>query len=304
MQRTYAEVAATANGGGSLAPAPASQSARGQNAGQSLQQQLGSITKQLAQVVSPIGEARASPPEAAGPNTLEDKQALSSQLQQLQASLAALPDCQEFLAVRNQLLKQIEETKTKVSSSKPLGARLDGCRNALERARQRQATAEAALQAATLARDAAKSQVAKYESELAELETLVADEAQKKRSSSCLSRLQKEMHQIVKEMSSSAHVDGTEATVALQQMAALFQNLSGIAAKSQAAATVAAATTPCERARLQQMLQQNASIVPPTVAASAHTYVEALQVAAEIPVGDGDSPMEAVPQTGIALGGG
>ena len=76
------------------------------------------------------------------------------------------------------------------------------------------------------------------------------------------------------------------------------------AAGRESAATVAAATTPCERARLQQMLQQNASIVPPTVAASAHTYVEALQVAAEIPVGDGDSPMEAVPQTGIALGGG
>ena len=115
--------------------------------------------------------------------------------------------------------------------------------------------------------------------------------------------MHKEMQQIVKGMSSSSHIDGSEATLVLQQMAALFQNLSGIAAKPQAAATAAAVSAPCERTRLQQMLLQGSSIVPPTLAGLASTHVEALQVAAGIPLGDGHSLMEEDPQAATALGG-
>lgn len=284
-QRSYAEAAASASNisfekekNGAIV-----QPGRIRNAGQSLHQQLGLITKQLVQVAAPASDITCLPVPSPA-NAAEDRTALSSQLQQLETSLAALPDCQDFAPIRSQLTKRIEEAKSKICSAKPLVARLDGCRGALERGRQRLATADAAVQAATLARNTAAAQVAKFKSELAELEAMVAEDAKKKESSTCLSRLQKEMQQIVNEMTCSAHVEGVEAASAMQQMAALFQNLSSIALKSQAASLQAtlpgsacptqgaiAAAAPAlaqqaEKMRLQQMLIQNASNVAHTVA--------------------------------------
>ena len=279
--RSYAEVTAAAAEPDAASFASSPQYPQTQSNGQILQQQLGMITKQLTQVVS--DEIDSAPSEAACLNAAEDKQIISHQLQNLITSLAALPDCPEFSTVRAQIQKQIDDTKAKISHTKPLGARMDGCRNALDRARKRQATAEAAFQAATLAREAADAQVQKYMSELAELETLVSDEAQKKESSTCLTRLQKEMQLVVKERSSSFHVDGSEAALALQQMTALFQNLTDIAAKSQAAA----ATSPGEQARLQQMLYQNARQGQSVNEDAAMPLASASQAATLAPAGPG-----------------
>ena len=270
--RTYAEVAA--------APAPSIAPAKGASTkvpspGQTLHQQLSSITKQLGSVVSQSGDVvmtqtpTQTPMQVETPDspqqTGDERQALTSQIGQLENSLAALPPGPEYQCIRDQISTQIAQTKAKICSTRPLGARLDGCRDALERAKHRLTSAESLAQAAIAAQTEAASQVTKLQSELAELENLVAEDTRKKEEGSSLDRLQTQMQAIVGEMSNSIHVDASEAQVAMQQMTQLFQQLSSIAVKSQKAAIAPQTQVMphgCEAQRLQQMLLQNAIVMP------------------------------------------
>jgi hypothetical protein len=271
VQRSYADVAASA-----IDKKPVVKPA---GAGMSLHAQLDALTKQLVSVVSPSAESvvALSQTPVVAVTVVSNKSQFVSQLQQLEASLAALPDCQDFSAVRAQFVSQINDTKSKIYSTKPFGARLDGCRNALERARNRLGTADAAVQAAAVVRETAANQVTKYEAELAELEALISEDVVKKESSSCLTRLQNEMQSVVDEMSRSPHIESDEASLAMQQMSQLFHHLSAIAVKSQTVACqlgpevkecIMVEANSVEKARLRTLLLQNGTVmaVPTDVA--------------------------------------
>ena len=295
--RSYAEVAASANANHPKPGAPTKiVGAKVPSPGQTLQQQLSSIATQLGEVVSrqPLTEdvmmSQASPsqtqslplPQAAGGE--EEKQALVAKIKQLESSLASVPEGPECKNIRDLIMQQIDQAKAKISSTKPLGARLDGCREALARAKKRFAAAESLAQSALTAQNVAAAEVTKVQAELTELEGLMAEDARSAAEGSSLEKLQAQMRTIVSQMSCSVHVETGEAQQVMQMMSSLFQQLTCIASKSQMAASAAVQpglphpqhqgqalpslapqqTLPCleEQRRLQHLLLQNAAAVP------------------------------------------
>ena len=204
--------------------------------GQALQQQLTEITRQLSQAVAgpPTAVQGGASPYPPSPGTEPTETPDRQQLAQLEASLAQLPDMPCFATSRAALIKQITEVKSRVDHTKPIGSRIDSCKAALERARQRLATADAALTAAQSAKEVATQQVSTLEHDLRELQAVVAANAAKQSSSNCLDRLQTEMETVIQEMSTSGAVDGADIASSMQQMVVLFQNLTQIASKSAA----------------------------------------------------------------------
>ena len=91
----------------------------------------------------------------------------------LTAVLADLPEGEEFDAERASLNQKLLVAKRGVTAAKPIGARIDTCRDALMRAQQNHAQAEQAVALAVAARDAAAQKVATIQSDLAELEQAV-----------------------------------------------------------------------------------------------------------------------------------
>ena len=77
---------------------------------------------------------------------------------------------EEFSGVRASLTHQRETVKQKIISSRPLSARLAGCRGAVERAQKRRQTAMAALELAQAAFKEADDFASKKEAELKSLE--------------------------------------------------------------------------------------------------------------------------------------
>ncbi|CAK0811430.1 unnamed protein product [Prorocentrum cordatum] len=111
----------------------------------------------LTETLTKIHEAKALSNEA--PN----KGHLQARIKQLETALAAIPeDDAELATERASLATQPTDTKRQLLGSKPIGARIDGARAALGRARQRQAEAE---------------QVTALETELQELEASLTTEA-------------------------------------------------------------------------------------------------------------------------------
>ena len=146
--------------------------------GQSLPAQFAGIAKQLSEVAtdplqSIAAQEYASQPHGYGADKhSEEKRQLSS----LEASLAVLPDEPCFHESRAGIMKRIAELRVVIANSRPLGARIDGCRAALARAKNRLSTAESADQAAQMAKKTAALQVQTIESELKEPEASVVQE--------------------------------------------------------------------------------------------------------------------------------
>ena len=72
-----------------------------------------------------------------------------------------------------------EDLRRHILRSRPLGARLDSCRAAVERARKRRDQAEQAATLAMRVKKEADSELEKYENELKELEKISKSTAKK-----------------------------------------------------------------------------------------------------------------------------
>jgi hypothetical protein len=228
--------------------------------GNALQQQLADVVRLME------GRSGPHPPTpsqtALAPKDGAERQTLVKQLQQLEASLNHLPDSPEFMDIRAHINAQHAQAKAKLASTRPLGARLDGCKAALERTRHRAATCLAAESAAQFARAEAQAQVVQLESELAELESMVSDDVTKQESTTCLTRLQAEMMRVVTEMAQSSHVDKPEVDAVMASMTSLFQGVTSIAARCQASAT-AAPPTPGAQSLLPPIPMEDDGDLPP-----------------------------------------
>jgi hypothetical protein len=186
-----------------------------------------------------------------------ERQALVRQLHQLESSLAALPDTPEFSLLRAQIGIQHAHAKAKIASSRPLGARLDGCRAALDRTRQTATAMAAAAAAAEGASIRAQAQVVSLESELAELEALVTSDEANEGSKTCITRLQSEMMRVVSEMAQSTHVDKPEVDAVMAAMTTLFQGVTDIAMRCQQAAALGTPSLSAEQTPVDMHLESS-----------------------------------------------
>ena len=157
------------------------------------------------------------------------------QLQQVEASLAHLPEGDDWTSVRQALLDRHSTLRAQPVSARPLGARIDGCRTALERSRARQQAAAEAVEAAMAAQQAAQAQTASLEAELRELEEQVAVNNRTTEGGDCITRLQGDMERVISEMGSSQHITQQEVQAVMSQMTSLFQSVTAISQRVSAA---------------------------------------------------------------------
>ena len=113
----------------------------------------------------------------------------------------------------------------------PLGERIDGCRDALSRAKARLQAAATAVAAAQQTHDLAQQQTAQLEAELRELEASVVTTSRQAENSNCIERLQQDMQRVISEMGSSSNVAAEEVQGVLAQMTTLFHAVSTISAR-------------------------------------------------------------------------
>ena len=270
--RSYVDVAWSATAPG----AKQKQSGvRALNAGQALHQQLAAIASQLGEVVANDPHASqdvvmtsqepasvASTQMHATQDQEAEKQQQIAKIKQLETSLLSVPDGPECKHIRDAISQQITTAKAKINSSKPLAVRLEGCQAAVERARKRLAAAESLAKSAVAAQEVAANEVNKYQAELNEVQVLMSRQLQTAQNGTCLEQLHGQMQSIISEMASSAHVEVSDTQQAIQKMSALINQLTSIAAKSQATAAATATVPGPEQQRLQQMLIENAAAQP------------------------------------------
>ena len=157
----------------------------------------------------------------------------SAQIKAVESALEQLPDTEVFSVARGTLMSQREELKKKIMNAKPLAARIEGCRGALERAQRRRQIALEALQLAQAAFKEADEAAILKETELTNMEAEYLSIAQQKLTAdpdkeNCLGALQKNMTRVLQEMEAGGTVDQSLITGAYTQMSCLFQGLTTI----------------------------------------------------------------------------
>ena len=161
----------------------------------------------------------------------ESKSEISAHIKHLEAALAALPDTAGCQASRSHLQQEIAASKRRITEMKPLGARIDACRGALERAEQRKRNA---LEQVALAQEAvmkAEKEELELKASLASLEALVAQESTTGNASS-LTQLEEGMTAVISDMRASPTLDQNTVGNIQSQMQQLFLTLQALAAQN------------------------------------------------------------------------
>ena len=266
--RTYAEVvspSSTQSGQQQQAPKPQAKQANG---GHALHLQMVDIATQLGSTLAgPASHSGANEMPSTTPTQTQEpqepeRQALVAKIRQLESSLASIPEGQECKHIKDAILAQIEQAKTRLNNTKPLAARLEGCQEALTRAQKRLTETQSLVQLAVAARDKASAQVTKLQAELVEVQALISKQAETAQGRTCLQKLHLQMQAVLSEMSSSTHLDVGETQGVMQQMGSLFNQLTGLAAKAQLSAQASVTAQSLEQQRLQQLLIENAIAKP------------------------------------------
>ena len=184
MRRTWAEAARSAVAPpphrSEAAPPPASAAPTVAGQQNSVRAQLQAITGSLSKLHEQQQQAgAASPPPpppaqvaapAGGDTSQPNKTQALARVRYLEAALAALPaDDPLFAEEKVTLGQRLAEAKRAVHGVRPIGARIDGARAALERSRSRQAEAAQAVEAAQQLHQLAADEVVALEAELQEL---------------------------------------------------------------------------------------------------------------------------------------
>ena len=177
LKRSYGDVARAAANPAHPVAAPAAHAQQNP-----VRSQLNTLTESLARIHSsgvatrdaPVATLAAATARRAGETAT--KAQLQTRIKQLEAALGALPeDIEDIAEERESIAARIASAKRELHGSKPIGARIDGARAALQRARQRQEDAAQALAAAQLLNGDATTEVADLEEQLHDLEMSLAD---------------------------------------------------------------------------------------------------------------------------------
>ena len=189
-----------------------------------------------------------------------NRKALEDKIRTLDGMLRSLPENSMFENVRQQIMKDIADTKGKINAAKPVGLRLEGCRQALTRAEERNAQADQCLKAAVGAKEAARKEVERLQLEIANIEL----EVRSSKGADSLTFLKDGMSKVLQEMSASTAVSSDTVQSASCQMEKLFQDLAALASSCQqqidqqahAQQQAAAQQQSAQHQALQQMQQQ------------------------------------------------
>ena len=183
-------------------------------------------------------ECLATQPNASATAPPETERAeLIRRLKQVDAAISQL-DGPAFEDARAPLMRQQEELKRAISATRSAGARLDGCRGALTRAKGRAEKTEEELARTAAQAKLAQEAVTKLEAELAELEQDLVMQDKQTEGDASLDALHSQMNQIVTQMTGSGNVSMDEVQEATQQMQLLFAGLQTIQAAALARASV------------------------------------------------------------------
>ena len=104
------------------------------------------------------------------------------------------------------MLHSSSNLKRQIIDAKPIGARIDSTRGALERARKRQDTAATSARLAQTAVETATLEVSKLEAELLELEAAVAADHSRPPKALSLEQFQADMTTVLHKMVTSGNV--------------------------------------------------------------------------------------------------
>ena len=194
-----------------------------------------------ASVGQPHGGHNASvQPSAYG----SDRTQLQEEIKALQSALDLVPDVEENDVVRSTILAKIESKKAAIIASKPLGARIDGCRAALERAQSRKSQAEKSLTLAQAAVQQADAEVANLAQQLQHLEQEVAPQSEPAEQANSIESMAAAMSKIMADMKASPLVAPEVMLETETHMTNLLKGVRSIvAATVEAAAAVSQAPT-------------------------------------------------------------
>ena len=222
-------------------------------------------------IQSPTLPAAPSQGESGG-----DKKELVAKLKAIEQSLAALPEEEWCQSHRLALQAQAGELKKQISNTKSIGARIDGCKGALERALRRQQQAQDAIQEATTKRDSAAQDVVRFQAELRELRELEVDRSIQQQEGGCINRMQSEMAQVLSEMSSSTFVAQEEISAATSRMRELFNGILEIKSRAEGRAHVIQSSPSIGGSHVYQLLQAQSQVPK-------QAHVPATQLPAPLP---------------------
>ncbi|CAK0851528.1 unnamed protein product, partial [Prorocentrum cordatum] len=208
--------------------------------------QLSTITDTLTKlhesptITSPAERSLAKYPVHSQGDVLTKAQ-LQARVKQLEHVLATIPeeDDAELASERISLTTRLDDYKRQIVGSKPIGARIDGTRAALGRARARREEAEQALKASTLLVKQSTDEVTALEAELSELEASLAADPMAAEAFAPASHAFEILNQMIEHLKKDEHVHPGHVQAATQHVQQLFEGFQ--ATLNQAVATRAAA---------------------------------------------------------------
>ena len=167
----------------------------------------------------------ASASAATDGSTAVTRAELNTRIRHLETAHGSLPEEPSYRAARDTLVSQIREHKRLIMISKPIGARIDSCRSALERAQCRREKAQKTLTEAIAASDASQVEVLMLERDLLDLEQHFA--AHPEEATQSLSLVQTACGKLVEQLAANqvdtAHI--TEAKQLISNLVTGFQSL-------------------------------------------------------------------------------
>ena len=165
-----------------------------------------------------------------------------------------IPDNDDNSAVRAPLLSKIEAKKAAIIACKPLGARIVGCRAALNRAQGRRTQAVKSLELAQAALQLADTEAAQLACQLQQLEMEVAPQSEPQQQADSIETMASAMSKIITEMKVSPLVSAQTMSETEQHMANLLKGVRAIVAS----AAEAAAATPQTASHPQTFVKNKA----------------------------------------------
>ena len=172
------------------------------------------------------------------------KAEIKKKLQVLETSLAALPpDDEDFQFERDTLRAKIASIKRGAIDLQPIGARIDGTRDALQRALKRKQEADSALAAARALVEESEIEVKGLEQELSQLEAALAQpstaDVDSPQEAQPVEVLAKQLNSFLEGIRADAHVDPSHLAEATDHVARLINGLRGTLQYAEASALAA-----------------------------------------------------------------
>ena len=186
-------------------------------------QQLAQVNSRLTAMESDVSME----PSVDNKPAQEDRSQLSAHIKTMEAALATLPMAPQFAKHRGPLEEEILLTKKRIML-KPVGARIDACRQAHVRATKRQQEAHETVRLATLTLEKANLEVSTLSDDLSQLEATVSAEPITQSRENSLEQLRSGMEAGLTDMESSC-IGGDLISGARMSMQQLFTQLASVA---------------------------------------------------------------------------